>query len=75
MERKTTTATINLNSEIYKKEAIQEAISIYSHIAKFSLVQNRKYTKVKINQIPLRFAATIIDEFANYVLGATKKCL
>lgn len=65
---------IKFNNKIYKKEAIQEAISVYSHLAKFTIKNNKDYIKVKINKIEPEVKTIITDEFANYILGATKKC-
>jgi len=66
---------IKFNTKIYKKEAVQEAISVYSNRAKFSLFSGKKYMKVKIDRIDSGIKAIMVDEFANYVLGMTKACL
>lgn len=66
---------LKFNTRIYKKEAIQEAISAYSHLAKFKIKDNKDYIKVKIDNIDPEVKENLSDEFANYVLGMTKKCL
>lgn len=65
---------LNFNTKIYKKEAIQKSISAYSHLAKFVLQNNKNYIKVKIENIDREVKNILADEFANYVLGMTKKC-
>lgn len=65
---------LRFNNRIYKKEAIQEAISVYSHLAKFSLAQSKSYFEVRMEKMSADVKNIIADEFANYVLGETKKC-
>lgn len=65
---------LNFNTKIYKKEAVQKSISAYSHLAKFVLQNNKNYIKVKIENIDREVKNILTDEFANYVLGMTKKC-
>ncbi len=67
--------TVRFNTRIYKEKAILEAIKVYSKIADFFLVREEDYIKVYIKNIPPEFSKTLKDEFCNYVLGITKKCL
>lgn len=64
---------LKFNKKIYKKEAIQEAIQAYSGLADFKVSNLRAYTLVRINRIEPEFEDIFSDEFANYVLGASKK--
>ena len=66
---------LKFNTSVYKKRAIQEAISAYSTLAEFSTSRAKRYTKVKINKVSFDVGGSIADEFANYVLGLTKRCL
>lgn len=66
---------LKFNTKIYKKPAIQKAISDYSHLAKFQIKDNKNYIKVMIGNINPEVKDMISEEFANYVLGMTKKCL
>lgn len=66
---------LKFNSKIYREKAVREAISVYSHLAKFTIKNNKGYIKVKMDKIDQSFENIIVDEFANYVLGMTKKCL
>mgnify|MGYP001576769571 CR=1 FL=1 len=66
---------LKFNSKIYREKAITGAISVYSHLAKFIIKNNKGYIKVKMDRIDPSFENIIVDEFANYVLGMTKKCL
>lgn len=74
-ERKKRVPNLKFNTKIYKKEAIQEAVSAYTSLAKFRVKDNKDYIKVKIEDIDAEVKDILIDEFANYVLGMTKKCL
>ena len=66
---------IKFNTCIYKKEAVKKAMADYSGLAEFSVSQNNRYFKVRIDKISPRFRNIIVDDFANYVLWETKKCL
>jgi len=66
---------LKFNIRIYKKEAIRQGISAYSHLAKFKIKDNKGYLKVKIEKINPEVKDMLVDEFSNYVLGMTKKCL
>lgn len=66
---------IRFNTKIYKKGAIEEAISVYSHLAKFKVKDKKDYIEVKIEDIDSEVKGILSDEFSNYVLGLTKKCL
>jgi len=66
---------LRFNTQIYKKEAIREAISAYMHLAKFKVKDNKDYIKVKIENMNPKVKNILMDEFSNYVLGMTKKCL
>ena len=72
MERKKM-LNLKFNTKIYKMKAIQEAILAYSDRAKFSLSNDKRYIQVRINRVDSEIKAIIGDEFANYVLGLTKK--
>jgi len=67
---------IKFNTKIYKKKAIQEAVSAYSHLANFTLKETAGFIKVKIEKIDRVNSGIkniIADEFANYVLGWNKR--
>ena len=66
---------LKFDNKIYKKEAIKKAIFAYAEFAKFSLSEDKKYIKVKMEKILPHVKNTVIDEFSNFVLGVTKKCL
>ena len=66
---------IRFNTKIYNKEAIREAVSDYSHLARFSIKEARNYIKVSIDRINMDGEENIVHEFGNYVLGLTKRCL
>ena len=70
-------AKLRFNTRIYRKNAIREAVLAYSNLAKFYITQNKRYIKVKIeiNNSNHSIKYIIADEFANYVLVLTKKCL
>ena len=66
---------LKFSTRIYKKEAVQKAIADYAHLAKFSFSNSPRYIKVKIDKITSGVENKFLDEFSNYVLGMTKKCL
>lgn len=66
---------LKFNSQIYKKEAVQKAILAFSSLAKFKIKDTKDYVEVKIDHIAPKFKDTLADEFSNYVLGMTKRCL
>jgi hypothetical protein len=67
---------IKFNTAIYKKEAIAKAIKDYSDLAQFvSLKKNSHILTVKIKFIASGYRSNFIDEFKNYALALTKKCL
>ena len=66
---------LKFNAKIYKKEAIKKAISVYSSWAKFHCANSKEYIKVRIDSMDPSVKNILADEFSNYVLGVTKKCL
>lgn len=66
---------LKFNTKIYKKKAIQEAISAYSSLAKFKVEDVKDYINIHMKDIDSSVKDVIADEFANYALGMTKKCL
>ncbi|MEK6727156.1 MAG: HxsD-like protein [Candidatus Omnitrophota bacterium] len=66
---------IRFNTKIYKKEAIQETILAYAHLAKFRVKDSKDYIEVKIKNIDTGVKDIFVNEFNNYALGAAKKCL
>lgn len=66
---------IRFNSLIYSKNSIEEAVRAYADIANINIKKNDIYYLVNINQVfNPKIRPIINDEFANYVLGLTKKC-
>ncbi|MCX5696229.1 MAG: HxsD-like protein [Candidatus Omnitrophica bacterium] len=65
---------VRFNTRFYKKKAIQKAILAYAHLAKFRVKDCKDYLEVKIENIDTQVKDIFVDEFNNYVLGATKKC-
>jgi hypothetical protein len=66
---------LKFNKSIYNKEAIKQAVSAYSAHAKFTLTSDKEHIKVRISRADPLVKNIIGDEFGNYVLGVTKKCL
>jgi len=65
--------SLKFNTKIYKKEAIQKAISAYSHLARFRVKDDKDYKVVEIDKVDPDLKGIFCDEFANYVLGMSKK--
>lgn len=74
-KRKKIPHELKFNTKIYKKRAIQKAIADYAHLAKFSFINSPRYIKVRVDKITSGVKNKFLDEFSNYVLGMTKKCL
>jgi hypothetical protein len=75
MGRKEMQKSIRFNIKFYKRRAIQKAILAYAHLAKFKVNDRRDYIEVKIENIGAGVKNIFVNEFSNYVLGTTKKCL
>jgi hypothetical protein len=74
-KRKKNPHELKFNTKIYKKRAIKKAISDYAHLTKFSLINSPGYIKIRVDKISSGVKNKLLDEFSNYVLGMTKKCL
>jgi len=66
---------IKFNNQIYNEKAIKTAVSAYNKIAKIKVQKTRSYYLVNIKNAKSCFKQVLKDEFSNYVLGLTKKCL
>lgn len=66
---------IRLNSKIYSKKAIKNAVDMFKKLASFKINEDKPYYTVYINTDNPAIKKVIKDEFVNYVLGLTKKCL
>lgn len=62
-------------SRIYREEAIKNAIMDYKDIAQAAIKREGDYFYVKFFRIAPGAEEKVTDEFANYVLAETKKCL
>ena len=75
-KRKNTNNTrLKFNSQIYSEDALKKAVCDYAQIADINIKKSRGYYLVNIKNIKPEIRSAIKDEFANYVLGLTKKCL
>jgi len=66
---------IRFNTRFYKERAIRKAILAYSHLAEFKTQGHKDYIEVKAKNIDTEISGIFENEFNNYVLGATQKCL
>ncbi|MFH1691136.1 MAG: HxsD-like protein [Candidatus Omnitrophota bacterium] len=60
------------SKSIYKKRALVEAVNAFKEHMNCELRDNGSYFEVVVNS---NAETLLMDEFSNYVLGATKKCL
>lgn len=68
-------AQVKLNSHIYPESAVQLAIKDYLKIVPFSIIKKAAYYQITISKKAcFSDNETILKEFANHVLGLTKKC-
>ena len=65
---------LKFNTKIYKKEAVREAVSAYSSLAKIKIEETKDYIEIRIDHIDCKFKGLLADEFSNYALGMAKKC-
>lgn len=65
---------LKFNTRIYKEEAIKKAITVYSHLAKFTVRNDKDYIRVKLDHLETGLKDVLADEFSNYVLGVNKGC-
>jgi pimeloyl-CoA synthetase len=66
---------IRFNTRFYKERAIRKAILAYTHLAKFRVKGYKDYIEVKVENIDKEIKNIFANEFNNYVLGVTQKCL
>jgi len=67
---------IKFNSKIYPENVLKRAILDYAKIADIIVTKEGIYNFAKIRGVKQKEVSVVIkDEFANYVLGLTKKCL
>ena len=59
---------INFSKKIYKKKAINSAISQFKELANFNVSTKSDYYIVELKNIDKDVIKTIKDEFVNYVL-------
>lgn len=62
-----------LNKKIYKRKALFSAMKAFEQYLKCSVSDKNNCLEVTIQNN--KISPQLIDEFLNYVLGATKKCL
>lgn len=66
---------LKFSRKIYKQAAIKKAVSAYVDLARFDLHSGKNYFEIAITPVNVKSPNVLIDEFSNYVLGMTKKCL
>lgn len=67
--------SLKFNTRIYKKEAIEDTIAAYSHLANFKANYSKDYVEVRIYKVDPALRKVITGEFANHALYLTKQCL
>ena len=66
---------LRFNKNLYKKCVIDTSITAYQGLAEFKVMEEKSYLKVKIEGITPGLKDILPDEFSNYVLTLTKRCL
>lgn len=66
-------AVLKFYNKIYKKEAVCQAVSAFSHLGEFKIKYNKNYIEVKVDINKSGNKTEVIKEFNNYVLGLTRK--
>ena len=67
--------SLKFNCKIYKKELIEKAALDFAHLAQFTITAEKGYVVVKGRKIVPEVRSILFDEFANYILAQTRKCL
>ena len=62
---------LRLNRELYRGEAIDQAVKLYERFAKFELTEEPEHWVVKVEASSEKRARRVADELANYALGLT----
>ena len=66
---------IKINKNIYKKESLKKTIQVYESLAKIDFLEESNFFIVKIDDINEEVKDIIQDEFCNYLLFESGKCL
>lgn len=66
---------IKANKNIYTKKGIEETIKAYEHLGKIVLEENKNYFIIKLRDIDGKIEKIFQDEFCNYLLFESGKCL
>ena len=66
---------IKANKNIYIKKGIEETIKAYEHLGKIVLEENKNYFIIKVQDIDEETKKIFQDEFCNYLLFESGKCL
>lgn len=68
---------VKFDLSLYKKEAIVKAVEAFSNHALFKGRESKKKKEfsLSIKALHRHQEKTVIGEFCNYALGATKQCL
>lgn len=63
---------LEFDARLYTLKAVEEAARTYADWGPFRVKRSGKFIRVEAKGKNNRFDATFGDEFANYVLGATR---
>jgi hypothetical protein len=66
---------IKINKNIYKEKGLKNTIKCYKHLVKIDLREEGDYFVVKMIDMGRGVEKVIKDEFCNYLLFETSKCL
>lgn len=66
---------IKFDKNIYNKKGLENAIQAYQELAKIEFLETDNVFVVKISNIDEEVKDVIVDEFCNYLLFETVRCL
>lgn len=66
---------IKFDKNIYNKKGLENTIQAYKELAEIEFSETDNVFIVKINNIDEEVKDVIVDEFCNYLLFETVKCL
>lgn len=66
---------IKINKNIYNKESVKKTIQAYTSLAKIDFSEEANFFIIKMDNVNEEVKDIIQDEFCNYLLFESGKCL
>jgi len=66
---------IKANKKIYNKKGVEKTIEAYEHLGRIGLSEDKNYFIIRIENVNEEIKKVFKDEFCNYLLFESSKCL